>query len=292
VTIVVSRTDAAVEQVIQTRTFQVDATETSLNLTATQLNQTLIRVTGQLTTADGEPLASRPLAISVGNDEPVIIRSDQAGRINATLPTPDGLAPSEIPFVAQQLSITGEYAASGTSFTATTATATVQYTPPRSQSLRRIGIATLILVGLTGTVTVWRRRGIGSSQTNDADSAATGTGGSDPHSGPMTQAPATLLRQARGHHDTGHPDAAIRLTYAALRKEYIATFDFSPALTHWELYRAAETELEPAAHELLYDVTAAFERAVYTEDADIVPDGRVETLVERVATEVDDSNGE
>jgi hypothetical protein len=292
VTIVVSRQNASVRRITQTRAFQIDPTETSLNLTATQLNQTAIRVTGQLTTTDGAPLASRPLAISVGNDESVVIRTDQAGRINATLPTPDNLAPSELPFVAQQLSITGEYAASGTSLTAATATATVQYTPPRSQSLRRIGIAALILVGLTGTVTVWRRRRIGSLQTNDADSAATGTGVSDPQSGSITQTPATLLQQARGRRNTGRPDAAVRLTYAALRRKYVAAFDFSPALTHWELYRAAETELEPAAHELLYDVTAAFERAVYTENAEIVPGSKVETLIERVATELDDHNRE
>jgi hypothetical protein len=94
--------------------------------------------------------------------------------------------------------------------------------------------------------------------------------------------PSAVLDRARTAQTDGRITAAVRLSYVALRHEYVDTFDLNPALTHWELYRALDTELDSSAHEFLYELTVAYERATYTEQPELLPDSDIETILDRV----------
>ncbi len=262
-------------------------TPTQLTLTTTQQNQTAVTVNGRLTTTTGTALPDRPVELSVGDGTPVIVRTDEDGRINATLSIPAGVDPSSLPFVSKQLTVTGQYAASGANLQSITQTATLAYTPPLSQSLRRTGYAGFAVLVLSGAVVAWRRRaantgalGSDGSTTTSPDSAITADGSTD-------LSPSALLERARTAQTDGRTTAAVRLSYVALRHEYVDTFDLNPALTHWELYRALDTELDPSAHEFLYELTAAYERATYTEQPELLPDSDIETMLPRLEEQID-----
>lgn len=264
ITLIVSNSDAAVQQVRLTRRITVAPTPTDIRLTVSQHNQTTLRVAGELRTRNGTALRNRPVTLSVGGADPVIVSTDRAGEFNTTVSIPPGVVDGGIPFVARDIPVRGSFAPPDGNLKSTNATATISYTPPASQSLRNTLLGTLaVAVAVVGAV-LWQRREVeffdGAAdtevpETRELTSSPTSDAGPSPY---------TLLTTAESSLAASQDGDAIRLGYAALRRLYIDRYDPGPALTHWELHDKLQAELPDHDLDTLSRATTAYERAAYS----------------------------
>lgn len=241
----------------------VTVRSTPAALTAAVRNRSAVaaaEVTGRLT-ADGRPVAGRPVAVRVDGSVVRTVTTDEDGRYAADLPTTSGASRS----VRGGVTVTVVHDGTGSNVGNATARATLRSgggdggeglavlgavvrAAGRPVPLA-VGALALGVVG-AGFVAVRRRR-VAPDSGGDAGTAPE-VGGSD--------AP-TPLAAARGRLDAGEPADAIHLAYLAVREE-LTDGPGGRARTHREFREAAATPDGDAA-DALARLTDAYERAAF-----------------------------
>ncbi|SEH45681.1 hypothetical protein SAMN05192561_10260 [Halopenitus malekzadehii] len=283
--ITVADATMAVEQTTVERPITITPTATQLTLTATQQNQSTISITGQLLTETGTELPNRLIDVSAADTQSQTVRTNDTGEFTTVIQVPRDETLLNLPNTDQQLSITASFTPTGLNLQNTSTTTTLEYSPPASPSLRRTayGVGVVLLIG--GTVVVWRRRETFAGITRTSGETTQSDETSAPQQLETTAiSPTALLDRAQDHLDRNDTEAAIRLGYAALRWNYLDSYDLSSALTYWELYNSIHDDLDTSEAEILFTMTTAFEQAVYTDQDDLPADTELAALLESIET--------
>lgn len=263
--VVISKQNRSVQQVIQTTELDVASTETELAFTSIQTNGSNIEFVGQLTTTEGTELSDRNIVISQGDSSSVVSYTNQSGYFEGSVPIQSSSSISQLLFSPDKRTLTAEYDAGGENLISSTQNTVVSYNPPISVPLQQIAIVGLSLAIILIAIVLWRRREIQSNEAEDtlqkiADSETT----LPPHSA-VNISPDRLLSHAEKQYTEGNIGAAARLSYAALRQQYMEAYDVTGSLTHWELYQTLRPELNSPTQELLYEATAVYEQELYSD---------------------------
>lgn len=220
-------------------------------------------VTGRLT-ADGRPVAGRPVAVRVDGSVVRTVTTDEDGRYAVDLPTTPGASRSG----QGGVTVTVVHDGTGSNVGNATARATLRSGGDGGEGLAvlgavvraagrplplAVGALALGVVG-AGFVAVRRRR-VAPDSGGDAE-APPAVGGSDT---------STPLAAARDRLDAGEPADAIHLAYLAVR-EALADGPGGKARTHRELREVAATPDGDAA-DALARLTDAYERAAFAPDS-------------------------
>jgi len=275
--------------VTRSRDLTVEQTATNLRFDATQINQTDIQITGDLTTESGSALRNRTLELTIAETETQLIQTNQSGEFNTTLALPAEEASTSLPFRTHDVPIAVAYDATGTSFEPATTTHTIPYSLPLSQSLRQLGYGVAAIGVLVGGIFVWRRKTTTAEVTDESpDQVATEPGSTvDAVDRRGASTPTELLDTAETFQSDGQLNEAVRLGYAALRWTYVNQYDLSPALTHRELTHELEERLDESDAALLFSVTTAYERAIYTAHSDTVASNDVAAMLSNIRNTID-----
>lgn len=288
-TLVVSSDGRAVEPVREPRQLTVVPTPTDLQLRVQQLNRTTLRLTGTLQTSAGTPLSGRRVSLTPGASDSRAVQTDRDGRFNTTVSIPASAGRGEIPFTARDVSIDAAFNGSGENVDSETTTATISYTPPAAQSARNVLLGTFAVGVALGGAVFWQRRRTETFQSPTDPTGAT-IGPEDTVETLQSGFTATaLLERAETAAEAGDSTRAIQLGYAALRRAYVAEYDLSPALTHWELVGELHGTLSKSEQKTLSEATTVYEQVVYTTGADVVSDDAVRSLLTSVEWVVTDS---
>jgi hypothetical protein len=263
--VIISDQNMAVQENIKTNEIYVNSTGTELLFTSIQTNGSNIEFTGQLTTANGFELSDRNIVISQGDNDSVGAYTNQSGYFEGSLSIQSTNSIAYLPFVSGERTVTAQYESVGGNLKSSTQNTVVSYTPPISVPLQQIAIVGLGLAIILLAIILWRRREIQSNEAEDtlqkiADSETT----LPPHSA-VNISPDRLLSHAEKQYTEGNIGAAARLSYAALRQQYMEAYDVTGSLTHWELYQTLRPELNSPTQELLYEATAVYEQELYSD---------------------------
>jgi hypothetical protein len=271
----------ALAGIAETQTVAVAETDTSLSLTATQVNGTALQVSGTLTAVDGLGAGGQSVSLSLDGERVETVTTQSDGSFVATVPiSPD--EDGEEVLVEAAFDGTGSNLGSSQADTIVTLELPASAGDPGGASPGGstspadivgenalpvgavLGAGALIL--LLGAVWWYRRP--------DADNASTGTVRDDPTTTVESEVNVleSLFDHATTHLESGDADSAIEASYSAVRRQFEATIDAGQALTHWEFYRAyldasdnpdEENESE-TTEDALRDLTETYERAVYS----------------------------
>lgn len=237
--------DRALGPVAAERTVTVEETATDLAVDARAEDDELA-VTGTLTTADGAPVADRPVALAVDGAPAATATTDADGEFAERLARPAD---------ADAVTVRASFDGAGTNLAGASAEESVAAPGGGGPSRAWLAGGLVVAAGLGALAVVfWRRRG----RVGDATAPATATP-ADP--APPDVDAATLLAAARDRL-ADDPDAAVRLAYAAARRA-CEPADADGALTHWEFYRRAAAR-DARLDEPLRALTETYERATYT----------------------------
>jgi hypothetical protein len=254
--------DRAIAPATETVGIDVRETETTIDATARMPTEGRITVEGTLTTADGRPLARRPVRATLAGRSLGLLRSDENGSFETNLSVPTEVLPAEG---------TGErdlrlvYDGSGrnlgsteTALTVTLAAADPGPDLPFDSPLLGLGLAALLLVviGSAGAL-LQRRRGV------DGNRPVSRRGGVDGREEPTVDVPAALatIRAAMG---SGDYDLVTTAGYRTVRRALADQVGARPDATHWEFYGACTTDgVDPERLDAVRRLTERFERVAF-----------------------------
>ena len=262
--VMISKENMSVQRIMKTNELYVNSTETEISFTSIQNNGSNIRFIGQLTTVEGTKLPDRSISITRDNSSSTISYTNQSGYFVGSISMEPTNGLFQLPFQPDQRTLTAQYDSAGGNLEPSTQSTAISYTPPITVLLQQIAIVGFCVAGIIYGVSMWRRRETQSKGSGDKlpqieDSESTFS--------PDTVAntsPDKLLTHAKNHHDEGDMEAAARLSYAALREQYIEAYNVTRSLTHWELYRTLKPELNTSSQGLLYEVTGIYEQNLYS----------------------------
>ena len=279
--VAIDRRDAAIERSTAAESLTVRSTPTALSLNATADDGENVTVSGNLTLDGGVELATREVAIAVGETEATRVATDEDGRYRATI-----TVPSDVERV-EPVSVTASFDAAGTNFEESTATRRVTLSQAGGAltwgtALRLFLVggavvgAALLVIG-PRSVQTWGRQlgswlglvaepadGAPSDSSTAGDAAATGAETSADPGGDTASGPSPFDR-ARTALSAGDPDDAVRVAYAAMRSR-LRPSESDAAETHWEFYHRLEDDAN-VDRTRLRAVTEAYETAAFAPDA-------------------------
>ncbi len=280
----------ALAGVAETQTVAVAETNTSLSVSATQVNGTALEVSGALTTSDGVGAGGQSVSLSLDGERLGTVTTGNDGRFATTVPvSPDedgeevrveaafdgtgsnlGSSQAETIVALELPAGTGDPGGGGASSGDPGGALPGGTSPAEIVSENAVPVGAVLgagaLVLMLGAVW-WYRRLEGEETSTDTV----------PDESPTTAERETnvlesLFDHATTHLESGDADSAIEASYSAVRRQFAATIDAGQALTHWEFYRAyrdasdssdEESESE-TTEDALRDLTEAYEQAVYS----------------------------
>jgi hypothetical protein len=299
--------DQAVRSETTTAPIRIGRTSTNLDVNAEQTNDG-IRISGQLTTADGDGVAGRPVELRLANSTVAIVDTGANGEFSRTVTPAAGLS--------ETVSVHAVYDEPSSNLDSTTASTEVGLTSgtngengnangqaPMSElsdllgwsnngqeneqgwsplSLEILGGGGIFIISLAAIV--WLvRRGDTEETTTPAPPTASSTT-SEPGTGPVEESAVT---EASSLLAAGDSDAAVRTLYMAVRQSIEAGTQRG---THWEFYTTASDTLSPESAGTLERLTQAYERVAYSPDH--IDAETADSLLEEVTGLLEDADDE
>lgn len=269
--VAIDRQDLAIAPSTATTQLTIQPTATSLSVDAetNTTNTTNVTAAGQLTTANGDPLADRELRITLGDTVLDVVETDQTGSYQADYTVPDT--------VGQTAELAVSYDGTGTSLAGSTATQQLSFT---TVGWPRLGIALgvgFVVVGLAVLLVIrppdWRwihrlRARVTSGDTIPASTGDTSnsvvSSQSDADDDDATVTAHELsLDHAQVALAAGHPNAAVQIAYGVARQQLRSDASY-PAETHWEFYRRWLQSGSDTESDHLRDLTELYEEATFS----------------------------
>jgi len=261
------RTDRAIAPTSETVELDVRETATRIEATVRLTSERSIAVEGRLATADGRPLARRPLRVTLEGRSLGRLRTDENGTFEGNLTVPAAVLPTG---GSADRTVRLVHDASGRNLGSTERTVTVEIPaagagsdhPLDSITISLVLVALLVTVG--GAVVLVRRRWIGEgsdggrSAPRDVDSGATGA-----PSGNSVD-PERALGTIRAAMEAGDYDLVTTAGYRAVRRALAGQVGARPEATHWEFYGACAADgIDPERLEAVRGLTERFERVAF-----------------------------
>lgn len=285
----ISNENTAVQQVRRTNEIYIHSTETKVSFISIQNNGSNISFIGQLTTTDGIGLSDRSISMTQDNNSRVISYTNQSGYFAGSISQTSTASIFQLPFLSDQRTLTAQYDPVGGNLEPSAQNTVIRDTPPISVLLKQIGLIGFAVVVLIYGVSVWRRREPQSKESREKSPQRENSETTLSSNTVPSESPDRLLSNAKRYHDEGDMEAAARLSYAALRKQYIEAYDLTQSLTHWELYQTVKPDLNSSSQELLYEVTGIYEKELYSnKNFDSTTD--LDTVLEKVTDVLKNNN--
>ncbi|KPN32316.1 hypothetical protein SY89_03084 [Halolamina pelagica] len=271
---VIVPTDSAVGSGVASTPLTVETTSTTLSLNVTGTSTERVRLTGELTTAEGAPIAGQTVDLRIAGTTVAAVETRADGTFSATV-TPQaeltGTVPVRALYDAPSSNLAGATARAALDLAqlgarSTTANETNTGTgtdssvvendawPLSVELLGGGGVAVLSVLAIGWLV---RRGETSTDEESPAPAASPPTASSTDEGGTDRVAKATALL------DEGDSAAAIQAFYGAVRRS-LSTGDDSQ--THWEFYATASDRLQPERAGALERLTEAYEQVVYSPD--------------------------
>lgn len=267
--------DRAVRSDPVTIPLQVEQTETTLSVNATQTGASRVQLSGALETIDGRPLSGQPIELRVAGSTVATVETRADGTYQRTVSVNEGLVGevsvravfdepgSNLGGATGQTRVALRDAAGTAGESGSGTESEQQNTHPFSlEQLAGGGVLVLALI-----VLAWIVRRDQETLTQEPEQPPVT---SDPPHPREPDPEPTIRDQASSLLSAGDSEAAVRTLYAAVRQAIGAGDDSTR--THWEFYTAASDRLDPEAVGALEQLTEAYERVVYsadTVDADV-----------------------
>ncbi|WP_154018442.1 DUF4129 domain-containing protein [Halolamina rubra] len=275
---VIVPTDSAVGSGVASTPLTVETTSTTLSLNVTGTSTERVRLTGQLATSEGTPIAGQTVDLRIAGTTVAAVETRADGTFSATV-TPQAGLTGTVPVRAL-------YDAPSSNLAGATARTELDLTQLRSETgtgtdrngiendawplsvelLGGGGIAVLSVLAIGWLV----RRGEADVDDQPSSPAVSPSASSTDEGGTDRVAKATALL------DDGDSAAAIQALYGAVRRSLSAGED---SQTHWEFYATASGQLQADRAGALERLTEAYEQVVYSPDgvatqdaADVVAD--------------------
>ncbi|QKY20484.1 DUF4129 domain-containing protein [Halolamina sp. CBA1230] len=302
---VIVPSDRAVRSAVASTPLRVESTETALSVNASRATDGRVRLTGQLTTTEGAPVAGETIELRIEGTTVATVETDSAGAFEQ-LVTPqdglDGVVSVEAIYDAPSSNLAGATAetsvdldappadresAPGEEGTESGADSDGRDDGPLSRGAGPLSLELLAGGGalvLSVLVIAWVIRRDGErGPTNQPQSPGTST---TPTSD-STDNGGTMVDHAAALREDGESDAAIRALYNAVRRS-LSVGDETQ--THWEFYTTASERLQPDTTETLERLTQAYERVVYSPDE--LDKEQADALLDDTAALLDEGDGE
>jgi hypothetical protein len=258
--------DRAVSSAGANTSVEVDPTPVSLSVNASSPGESIVRITGELATADGRSLGGRTVELRVDGTTVATVQTNADGSFSQTVSVSDSLSGTvTVRAVYDEPSTNLEQASARTRLDlAEGEVADGEVADGEFSSAQKIRQWILASPELLGGIAValgsllsigWlvRRR--------DDDGAVESPYPSESATATEDTADRTVLDRAASLLSADESEAAIRALYAAVRGS-IGTDDSS--LTHWEFYAAVNDRLTQEAAGTLERLTEEYERVVYS----------------------------
>ncbi|RQH02268.1 DUF4129 domain-containing protein [Natrarchaeobius oligotrophus] len=242
------------------RTVTVRETDTEISLEAERTNDSSVLLDGRLETEGGEGIEGQEIEIRTDGLSMQTVGTDEDGNFTGTVSVGDA--------GADERTIVATYDGSGTNLASTEATVTMdegaERSVPGSAAAWALSGLVVTAIGL-GLARRYRNRDSGGERDTTAREPVR-------ESAPVERSPLeerrsvveSLLESADDRLESGDPDAATRLCYAATRTICESSLETARpgTLTHWEFYRRYR-QLDGEV-DSLEEITQAYERATYT----------------------------
>jgi hypothetical protein len=262
ITVRTASDELAVQVDQTTENVSVVETKPVLNGTAERINETQVRLTGQLTGPHGTPISNRSVEILVGGS---LISQTQTGReggYKLTLDTSD--------IDEENVSTaTVRFAGRGTNLKAARTQielpAGAEYRSDVLSLLPQQSILALVvtcsLLGVVGAVVYVRKR-----EDEQVKPARNGTEENDTSIQTDVQTAFPSLEPASDAMNNGDTDTAVKSAYIAARLRLAHSFPVEENSAHWQFFENC-AEIDSIDEALLWKLTSAYERAKYGQDA-------------------------
>ncbi|WP_252699668.1 hypothetical protein [Natronosalvus vescus] len=242
-------------------TVTVTETETVLTIDAEHTNETL-EFEGTLETVDGDPIDGQPVTIQIDGEAVETVTTGADGDLSGAVPLPDNGdddATVVAVFDGAETNLAGASAESVVPLTGSALPSVGEPGTPFLTWIAAIGGALLITLLVLGFW--WRRRE--SSDTTEESPERPGDEDVPAETPTQPSIVPTLLSEASQRLSNGRTDAAVRASYAAVRRG-IGRPDDGRSLTHWEFFTRYGGDERAEERDALQTMTETYERAAYT----------------------------
>lgn len=273
---VVVPADSAVRSEMVTAPLRVETTETTLSVNATRESDSRVRISGQLETADGTPVAGRTVELRIAESTVATVETSADGTFERLVTPRESLSGSvtmqavyEEPSTnlgnASAQDRADLDAAGGAGSEATEPGEGEEGSNIASRVREETGLSTLEqllgigVVLLSVLVIGWLVRRDGETPVSEqpqAPAAASMAEESD-----SEDSGTSVVDETSALLSDGKSEAAIRALYAAVRGSIQAG---DSTQTHWEFYTSASDQLDTEAAGTLERLTEGYERTVYS----------------------------
>jgi hypothetical protein len=278
-------------------TVNVSSTPATLTLDATPGNESTVRVTGSLRAETGVPITGQQVQLSVDGQEFGTVVTDANGTFDVDIIIPASRVADANEIVT--ITVNAEFDGTGTNLQSASGMTRLEVqssaldTDDESRTQQEgeqgdnqqgdeqqgeqgdsdglptllIALLAVLAAGLVGGGYLLSRfRAREKSETTPTDGNEPTP---EPTGTPTGSAFESGLTSAVDLLDSDRPEAAVRASYAALRRGLAGTDDSSRIQTHWEFYREYRERLDAEAEAKLRAVTEAYERVAFAgESAD------------------------
>ena len=257
-------TGRAIAPATGTVELDVRETETSLSATARRTAPRSVVVEGRLATADGRPLAGRPVRVTLAGRSLGTLRTTSNGSFDGNLTVPTAVLPAE---GSAERDVELAFDGSGTNLASTEETATVTLPATAAESgfpldgtTFALVFVVLLLVTAGGVAVLVRRRGADERRHASRGSESAGNEGpSEPGVDP-----GSALEEIRAAMETGDYELVTTAGYRAVRRALAGRIAVGPDATHWEFYSACAADgIDPEGLEAVRGLTERFERVAF-----------------------------
>lgn len=235
----------------------VEQTPTSLTLTVDEQSGTVVAVSGEFETADGESIANETVKFVLNGTLVGTASTGPDGMYQTQFQLPEGVL-SDI----EAVQLTAVYTGGGTNLATTRATTTIETSGgelvPSNSRLWIVG-GVVTLVALLGGGFVYYRRLLGAESPEPTvdDGEVASVSDTTPERGQ------SLLNLAHDRLARDEASAAIGAAYEALRQRFSPELELPSSATHWEFYRAYQAQIGTQESQL-QDLIETYEEATYS----------------------------
>ncbi len=284
-----------------TTTAEITSVETQVSVEATVTEDTEATpreavLTGNLTLADGSPIAGQSLSVFVGDRQIETVTTAADGSYQTTVAATefdDGAdSPTvRVAFTGSETHLASSEATAILDLPTASQTSSTDSSRVSLQQLAGVGVGLLLLgivLTLGAQVTGWdpRDRLTSSSSTYPAAATDDTRPATDPSGEPSAQTTRSqqLLDEAATALAAENTAVAVQLAYGSLRAALQTQVDTSKPTTHWEFYnRCQDADIESLAETKA--VITAYEMATFAQPA--VSTERAQEALEQVAAVID-----
>ncbi|WP_433630338.1 hypothetical protein [Halomicrococcus sp. NG-SE-24] len=270
--VAVPLSDQALASTNATAPFTVQPTGTTLNITNVNQTGQQLMITGALTTASGEPVPNKVVALQLNGQQLTTVMTNAHGQYRANITIPEAVLNSD----KSTAKLSALYSGRGANLNKSQASSQVPLPASEKESDSLFSQTTYLLASLLGLgllgIAALMRTGL-LTRSSETDSTPSDTTASkspanteqDPEPEPKPdQFAETLLDRANSALSDGNREQAVELAYAAARDSLTTTVDVDPKATHWEFYTACqEANIADENLERLADLTEAYEHAAF-----------------------------